>query len=447
MTTLPATLTGLQHALALGKLSRQESLSAQRQRLKTLDPRYHCVVHIMADTADEVVSDAAQADKHQALAGIGLAHKDIFNTTGRAPGLGHDHGRSVPGLAAASAIQQLQNAGASQLASVVMAEYACGATGDNAHFARCINPLNPAAVVGGSSSGSAVAVASEIAYGAMGTDTAGSVRIPAATCGLLGLKTTHGLISQEGVHPLAPSLDSIGLLTRSAADAQQLLDALTPGSNTRPNLQQPRLKAWIPETGLHDSVAAALTALADECSVTQRIGQLAEHRLLTALSEILLHHEAATTHQSGLLNNTLSTSVQAVALPGLVMPLDWYQAAVRDRGSRARTFFNAHLKDHDILMLPALPQPVPDGSVVTPGNTDFDVKQLLSLHSFMGWVNYLGFPSLVMPIASDARGLPICAQFIARPFEERTLLAFADGLEIKRFGHCGITRHFSHLQS
>lgn len=447
MTALPATLTGLQHALARGQLSRQESLSAQRQRLKKLDPLYHCVVQIMDKAADEVVNQAAQADKPQPLAGIGLAHKDIFNTAGRAPGLGHDHGRSVPGLTAASAVQHLQDAGASQLATVVMAEYACGATGDNPHFPRCVNPRNKAAVVGGSSSGSAVAVASEIAYGAMGTDTAGSVRIPAATCGLLGLKTTHGLISQEGVHPLAPSLDSVGLLARSAADVRQLLDALTLGGSTLPNLPEPRLKAWIPETGLHDSVAAALSSLADDCGGVERISQLAEHRLLAALSEILLHHEAATTHQSGLLNNTLSTSVQAVALPGLVMPLDWYQAALRDRGPRARAFFNVHLKDHDILMLPALPQPVPDWSAVTPGSAEFDVKQLLSLHSFMGWVNYLGFPSLVMPIASDARGLPISAQFIARPFQERTLLAFAEGLEIKRFGNSGITRHFSHLQS
>ncbi|MDO9279058.1 MAG: amidase [Polaromonas sp.] len=447
MTSLPATLTGLQHALALGRLSQQESLSAQRQRLKNLDLRYHCVVKVMDEAADNGGGKAAPVGKPQALAGIGLVHKDIFNTAGRAPGLGHDHGRPVPDLAAASAVQQLQKAGASQLASVVMAEYACGATGDNPHFVRCINPLNPAAVVGGSSSGSAVAVASEIAYGALGTDTAGSVRIPAATCGLLGLKTTHGLISQDGVHPLAPSLDSVGLLARSAADARQLLEALTLAGSARPALTEPRLKAWIPETGLHDSVAAALTALADDCGVTQHISQLAEHRQLTALSEIVLHHEAATTHQSGLLNNTLSASVQAVALPGLVMPLDWYQAAVRDRGPRARAFFNAHLKDHDILMLPALPQPVPDWSAVTPGSPEFDVKQLLSLHSFMGWVNYLGFPSLVMPIASDARGLPICAQFIARPFEERTLLAFADGLEIKRFGISGITRHFSHLQS
>lgn len=447
MTSLPATLTGLQQALALGKLSRQESLNEQRQRLKKLDLRYHCVVHLMDEVSDDSLGDAAQTHNRPPLAGIGLAHKDIFNTAGRAPGLGHDHGRPVHGLAAASAVQQLQNAGASQLATVVMAEYACGATGDNPHFARCLNPLNEAAVVGGSSSGSAVAVASEIAYGAMGTDTAGSVRIPAATCGLIGLKTTHGLINQAGVHPLAPSLDSIGLLARSAADARQLLDAFTFGSSEPPSLPQPRLKAWIPETGLHDSVTAALTTLADACGATQRINQLSEYRLMTALSEIVLHHEAATTHQTGLLNNTLSASVQAVALPGLVMPLDWYQAAVRDRGPRARAFFNAHLKDHDILMLPALPQPVPDWSVVTPGSTDFDVKQLLSLHSFMGWVNYLGFPSLVMPIASDARGLPICAQFIARPFEERTLLAFADGLEIKRFGHSGITRHFSHLQS
>ena len=447
MSALPATLTGLQQALKLGKLSHQESLNAQQQRLKKLDPIYHCVVHVMDEPSISDVSDAAQANKPQLLAGIGLAHKDIFNTTGRAPGLGRDRGQTVPSLAAAHAVQRLQDAGASQLATLTMAEYACGATGDNPHFQRCINPLNSAAVVGGSSSGSAVAVASEIAYGAMGTDTAGSVRIPAATCGLIGLKTTHRLINQNGVYPLAPSLDGVGLLTRSAADAQQLLNAFMLGGTARPCQQGPRLKAWIPETGLHDSVAAALIELADAYGITQRSHQLAEHRLLTALSEIVLHHEAAATHQSGLLNNTLSASVQAVALPGLVIPLDWYQAAVRDRSLRARAFFNAHLKDHDILMLPALPQPVPDWSAVTPGSNDFDVRQLLGLHSFMGWVNYLGFPALVMPIASDARGLPISAQFVARPHEERTLLAFAEGLEIKRFGNSGITRHFSNLQS
>ncbi len=447
MTALPATLTGLQHALALGQLSQQESLSAQRQRLKNLDPIYHCVVRVMDEAADNGGGKATQANKPQALAGIGLAHKDIFNTAGRAPGLGHDRGRSVPGLAAALAIQQLQNAGASQLATVVMAEYACGATSDNPHFPSCINPLNSAAVVGGSSSGSAVAVASEIAYGAMGTDTAGSVRIPAATCGLIGLKTTHRMINQEGVYPLAPSLDSIGLLTRSAADARQLLDAFMLGGTSRPSQPDPRLKAWIPSAGVHDSVAVALIELADAYDITERTQLLPEHKLLTALSEILLHHEAAETHQRELLNSTLSASVQAVALPGLVIPLHWYQAAVQDRSLRARAFFNAHLKDHDILMLPALPQPVPNWSAVTPGNNDFDVRQLLGLHNFMGWVNYLGFPSLVMPIASDARGLPISAQFIARPYEERTLLAFAEGLEIKRFGNSGITRHFSNLQS
>lgn len=443
MTLLPATLTGLQQALALGQLSKQESLSAQRQRLENLDPIYHCVVHAMKESSHD--SAVPQTVRPQPLAGIGLAHKDIFDTADRAPGLGRDNGRALPGLAAATAVQRLQNAGASQLATVMMAEYACGATGENPHFSRCINPLNAAAVVGGSSSGSAVAVASEIAYGALGTDTAGSVRIPAATCGLLGLKTTHRQISQEGVNPLAPSLDSVGLLARSAADAQQLWEALLPGSRSRASLLQPRLKAWLPETGLHDSIATALVELADACGITQRTPQLPEHGLLTALSEIVLHHEAAATHHNGLLDNSLSASVQAVALPGLVIPLEWYQAAVRDRSQRARAFFNAHLTEHDILMLPALPQPIPDWSVVSSGSNDFDVKQLLGLHRFMGWVNYLGFPSLVMPIASDARGLPISAQFIARPNEERTLLAFAAGLEIKHFGSNGITRHFSNL--
>jgi aspartyl-tRNA(Asn)/glutamyl-tRNA(Gln) amidotransferase subunit A len=131
-----------------------------------------------------------------------------------------------------------------------------------------------------------------------------------------------------------------------------------------------------------------------------------------------------------------------VALPGLVIPSNWYYAALRDRARQATAFFEAHLRQHDLLMLPALPLPLPDWPSVTVGDPDFDVRQLLALYVYMGFVNYLGFPSLTIPIASDARGQPISAQFIARPYEEKTLLAFAARVEHERFGQDGFTRRF-----
>lgn len=422
-------------------MTEREALALQQARFQSHQHVHGCVI----DALDP--DDTARRPEPSAgpLAGVALAHKDIFDLAGWAPGLGQTHGRPAPNLPAATAIDRLAKAGATQLGTLAMAEHACGATGYNPNFAPILNPLDPLLAVGGSSSGSAVAVASELVYAALGTDTAGSVRIPAATCGLLGLKTTQGLIPTEGVHPLAPALDGIGLLTRSADDAQALLAVLAEPGALRPAVAQPRLKAWLPEGRLHTDVHRALNAFASEWPGSERQADLPEHALLTALSEIVLHTQAAHTHRFALLASKLSPGVESVALPGLAIPPDWYAAALNSRSFYAKAFFTAHLQQSDILMLPALPQPLPDWASVTVGNPHFDVKQLLALHAFMGFVNYLGFPSLVIPVASDARGRPISAQFIARPYEEQTLLAFAGHIQHQRFGSDGFTRRFTPL--
>ncbi len=435
MNDLPATLTGLQQALKRGQISCREAIAAQRQRLSRLNQRYHCVVQTLSNEAIEPNSSV--------LSGVGLAHKDIFNTLDRRPGVGHGSGDILHGLSPATAIARLQLSGASQLAAVSMAEYACGATGENDRFERCVNPLMSQAVVGGSSSGSAVAVASAMAYGSLGTDTAGSIRIPAATCALLGLKTTHGLISVDGVYPLAPSLDTVGILTRSAADAAQLLEVAANVELLQPVASHPlRIKAWVSDDALHPDVAGGLEDFARECGVTNWVRQWSDFQVLTHLAEIVMQAEASNTHRIALLDGTSSLAVQAVALAGLVIPQEWHHAALVDRARRTSAFVQEHLREHDILLLPALPQPVPDWSTVSHGSLDFDVKQLLALHRYMGFVNYLGCPSVVIPIAKDARGLPISVQLVAKPFHERTLLSFAGAVESRRFGAIGFTDHF-----
>src|SRR5690606_17792408 len=117
---------------------------------------------------------------------------------------------------------------ATTLAAVGMAEFACGATGENPHLPRPVNPVDPLAAVGGSSSGSGVAVAAGLCYASLGTDTAGSVRIPAATCGIVGFKPGRDVLPNTGTHPLAPSLDTVGVLARSARDAAQVFAAMLP---------------------------------------------------------------------------------------------------------------------------------------------------------------------------------------------------------------------------
>ena len=437
MHELPATLRGLQQAVTSCKISPPEALRLQRQRLRDSDTHFHSVIHMLPH------DDQHSAAQRGTLSGIGLAHKDVFNTADRKPGAGHDAGTTSFGLHPALAVSRLESAGASNLATLAMAEYACGATGHNPAFERCVNPLNAQAAVGGSSSGSAVAVAAGLAYGSLGTDTAGSVRIPAATCALLGLKTTHGLIPLEGVYPLAPSLDSVGILARSSFDAQQLLTVVASQVLLRPATTAPlRVKAWLPAAGLQGDVAATLVDFMRESGVSQWLTALPEHQTLTHLTEIVLHTEAAHTHRQALLDCTLSPSVEAVALAGLVIPPTWYRAALADRSRHAQIFAQDHLQAHDLLVMPALPLPVPDWRTVAAGNPDFDVQQLLALHSYMGFVNYLGFPSLVFPIARDARGMPISVQVLARPFHEADLLAFAAKVEWHRFGVNGFTEQF-----
>ena len=181
-----------------------------------------------------------------------------------------------------------------------------------------------------------------------------------------------------------------------------------------------------------------------ESGADQWLTTLPEHKTLTLLSEIVMHTEAAVTHRQALLACTLSPSVEAVALAGLVIPPAWYSAALADRGRHTQMFAQAHLRSHDLLVLPALPHPVPNWNLVVTDSPNFDVKQLLALHAYMGFVNYLGFPSLVFPIASDARGLPISVQVLAKPFHEADLLAFAEKFELRRFGVNGFTEQFLH---
>ncbi len=434
MTELPATLVQLQNAIRVGTLSIGEAVAAQKNRVASLDAKYRCVVEAFDD---QPASGAGS------LAGISLAHKDIFDTPNRAPGVGHDHGRARPGNRAATAISRLHEAGAMNLAALTMAEYACGATGDNPRFDRIVNPLSYEIVVGGSSSGSAVAVACEMAYGSLGTDTAGSVRIPAATCGLIGLKTTHGLVSKQGVFPLAPSLDSVGILTRSANDALAMLDVVADDEKLIDAQGSPRIAAWIPSKGIDSEVGDALTRFSHDTKSSKVESECAEYQALTHLSEIVMHSEAAQIHRESLIDGAASDSVKAVALTGLAIPREWYEAALADRARRTRAFVDAHLRDHDFLILPSVPNALPDWTTVTVGQAGFDVRQLLALHRFMGFVNYLGLPAISMPIASDSRGLPISVQLVARPFHERSLLAFAASFEEKHFGASGFTRNFT----
>lgn len=370
------------------------------------------------------------------LSGIALSHKDVFDLQDWRPGCGVGHGESQAGLQPATAIAALAAAGATQWASLVMAPYACGATSQNPHFERCVNPLDAAAAVGGSSSGSAVAVAAGMTYAALGTDTAGSIRIPAACCGLIGLKTTHGAISSEGCQPLAPSLDSVGILSRYAEDARQIWQAL------RPNLPRPqamraeatrtaRCQLWLPDKDLEPEINKAIRDWVEPHLSAEPVDMQTEFEQLSRHAQRVLFFETARTHHAALLAGHADPAVQTIGLPGLAIPKDWYEASLAMRAALLDQFVMAHFESAEFLILPALACPIPDWQQVEVGHPSFERGRLAAMHVWMGFVNYLGLPALNLPIASDALLRPICVQVLARPFAEHRLLDFAAQFEMK----------------
>lgn len=447
---LPGSICGLRARVDSKELSSDEALALQADAFRN-EP-WHCAVQQLPVT--EGLKSAGP------LAGVGLAHKDLFRLSNRVPECGAAH--PWPGAPAhpASAIVRLAQAGSQPLAALAMAEHACGATAENPRYPDLINPLDARAAVGGSSSGSAVAVAAGLCYGSMGTDTAGSVRIPAATCGVFGLKPTQGSVPADGVAPLAPSLDSIGLLARSADDASWLWRALQSAnfSHVLSPPHDPHMPAtqdgwrlatcWThgdPGMSATDNVTQhALDAFADECSVRGRRRDVALRDMpqWIRLAQIMLHAEAASTHASALRagQSSLGALARTIALPGVALPASWYLQAQEDRSLHRRHFISEVLADAHLLLVPALPAGVPDKDEVTTTSPVFRPRRLIELFCWMSFVNYLGLPAAVFPIAYERNARPICVQAIARPGDEALLLAFARHVELRRFDGQGFTR-------
>jgi aspartyl-tRNA(Asn)/glutamyl-tRNA(Gln) amidotransferase subunit A len=195
--------------------------------------RYNHSLKAFITVAEDVVERAREIDNRRLqgkpvgpLAGILIGVKDLFDTAGLKTTYGGRHYADHVPDQTATAVRRLEQAGAIVIGKTNLHEYAYGTTTENPHYGNCCNPWNRAKIAGGSSGGSAVAIAAGLCNASLGTDTGGSIRIPAALCGLVGFKPSYGLVSKAGVFPLAPTLDHVGPMTRSVADAQLLMDVM-----------------------------------------------------------------------------------------------------------------------------------------------------------------------------------------------------------------------------
>lgn len=362
------------------------------------------------------------------LAGLTYAAKDCLDIAGRAPGCGlAPFGGTPAPLHDAAVIQRLEEAGAHLVAMAQMTPLAFEPSGENAALGRPLNPRNADRVCGGSSSGSAVAVAAGQVDFAIGTDTAGSIRIPAHCCGIAGWKPTNRLIPDRGVMPLAESLDCVGFLAADAA----MLGRIAAVCGARPVRPFTRLVL------ARDAMAQSAPAIADAVDRAARMAALdsrlplREVALLPLLDAcdapvfVLLGGEAFRAHQGMLSAGTLDPALaRRLGKGGSVSEADLALARQQLAGL-AGSELPALLGEDDVMLVPGMPIETPLVSECAPDSAAFSARTLYALSAYTRFANGLGLPVVSIPVGKDSHGLPVGMQLVAQPGRDADLIALA----------------------
>jgi aspartyl-tRNA(Asn)/glutamyl-tRNA(Gln) amidotransferase subunit A len=343
-----------------------------------------------------------------------------------------------------TALQRLKDAGTVRLGSLQMAEFAYGPTGHNAHYGPVHNPFALDRITGGSSSGSGSAVAARLTFAALGSDTGGSIRMPAHFCGVTGLKTTWGRISRAGAMPLSQSLDTVGPLARTAEDCALLLGLMAGADPEDPTAIVGPVPNFMtatrePVTGLTIGVPSAFYVddldsevariLDDTLAVLKRQGvkivqvDLPDQRQLTAACQLVLAVEAAAFHKRWMIERSQDYGPQVLMRlqNGLAIPGVNYLEAMRWRGPALAAHLAA-VAGVDAVIAPVAPVAAPTIAESDVGNSPDAEAVIQRLTRFTRPINYLGLPSLSIPSGFTRDGLPVGLQLIGRSFDEAVLL-------------------------
>lgn len=440
-----ATLADITAALRAKTISSGEVTAAALDRLETRGRDLNAVAGI--DRA-QALADAARADTAPAqgpLAGVPLAHKDMFYRPGRPSECGSKIRKDFMPSVLSGALKRLDGAGALDIARLNMVEFALGVTGHNEITGHVRNPWNPAHITGGSSSGSGAAVAARCVFAALGSDTGGSVRLPAACCGVVGMKVTMGRVSRFGAMPLSHSLDSVGPLSRTVTDNAMLLQVLAGfDPDDASSMDVPvgdylggiedgvkGLRIGVPTSHFLDGIApgpavrfqAALDVLkdcgADLVDVTLPGG--VEHS--NALTSLITASEGAALHQNWLETRQDDYGRQTFGrlAGGLTTPATRYIQVLNYRRELLAAFMDEVFGNVDVLATPMLIMDVPTIAATDMGAGSGSAELLMKVGHCSRPVNYLGLPALSVPSGFTAAGLPSAIQFIGRPFDEATL--------------------------
>jgi aspartyl-tRNA(Asn)/glutamyl-tRNA(Gln) amidotransferase subunit A len=435
-----ASLVELSAKLAREEVSAQDLAEAYLERIRRFDPALHAYVHVDENLARR---HARAADERRAsgltlgpLDGVPVALKDLLEVEGFPTGVGSALWKTRVSATTAEVVRHLLAAGMVPLGKTHMVEFAFGTWGTNPHLGTPRNPWDLAThrVPGGSSSGSGVAVAAGLAPAAIGSDTGGSVRIPAALNGITGLKTSGGLVSTEGAFPLSTTLDTIGPMTRSAVDAALLAAAmLGSGTAARAFAARATMEPGATLAGVRIAVLSAdqfpiavepdvAAAVAAAASVLRALGaEVIERRFPFDFDDLmrrngqLIAAEAWSVHRAYVEDERLpiGPGVRRRIVGGkAIAAADYIDALAHRRAARQQ--WVDWMQSCDALLTPTVPMAACPLEAVDETATP--------LASFTRAGNYLDTCALSLPAGFSGQGLPVGAQLLGRPGTDAALL-------------------------
>jgi len=442
--------------IASGEIGAVEVVTACLNRIESRNPELACFRDVEAAAALQAAASAdilrAGGGRLGPLHGIPLAHKDIFFRAGKTVTAGSPILKEFRPDYSSTLINRLDRAGAITVGTLQSAEFAMSPTGYNAHIKPVRNPWNPQFAPGGSSMGSGAAVAAGMVQGSLGTDTGGSVRHPAAVCGVTGLKPSQHRVSCHGMFPLAQSLDCPGVLARSARDVARILGVIAghdpedPASSMRevPDYEAlldgdlRGLRIGVPRDFYFDDVDPAiekclesslevLKARGAECVAVDVI----DIEEVNRLARTVICYEAAAVHAQWLTDRPAdySDQVRSRIEPGLEIPDSQYFDALRMRGSITRAFCDTSMADVGFLYTPCVPVSTPTIETEASASPREALQAIDRFTRCTRGINYLGLPALSVPCGFVEHGLPVGFQIVGRPFEEGILLKAADAFQ------------------
>jgi aspartyl-tRNA(Asn)/glutamyl-tRNA(Gln) amidotransferase subunit A len=451
------TLVEAADAVARGEVT---SVELTRSALSSIATRDKTINSFIWLEEEEAMASAAALDAMQRagrrigpLHGVPLAHKDMYYRAGKRSTCGSKIRADFRPTYTATVIERLESAGSISIGGLNMAEFAQNATGHNQHYGHCGNPWNAAYCPGGSSSGSGASVGARLVYAALGSDTGGSIRLPASLCGVTGIKGTQTRVSRYGVMPLSFSADNVGPLARSARDCARIMSVIaghdprdpTSSSEPVPDYEAALtgdirgMKIGVPANYFLDDVdpevmaafESAIAVLKDRGAVIVAV-TVPHMDAVVAYGSILSRVEGAAIHAQWMRERPQDYAIHLNArlYASYGIPATIYVEALARRGELLKAIANEVFGKVAAFIVPTIRIKAPtlkatDIDAGTEGAIEFFNKLSVNTRP----MNFLGVPSVSLPCGLDSNGLPIGVQIQGRPFAEGTILKIADAYQ------------------